>query len=103
MVSRVSASSRQFRKDMGSNAYYQYTQPHMDLVRPLRPPWISLLRYGYFFLCRLLTFILFLQGAVRAVVHAEPLTNVNKIIDELRSFEVTGRKVVVPALDKPAA
>ena len=57
----------------------------------------------FFYLSSVLTFVLFLQGAVRAVVHAEPLTNVNKIIDELRSFEVTGRKVVVPALDKPTA
>ncbi|KAJ7472074.1 chaperonin 10-like protein [Mycena latifolia] len=35
-------------------------------------------------------------GTVRAHVHSEPLKNVNKVIDELRAFEITGRKVVIP-------
>ncbi|KAJ7764921.1 hypothetical protein B0H16DRAFT_1413833 [Mycena metata] len=39
---------------------------------------------------------LFAKGTVKAHVHAEPLENVNKVIDELRAFEITGRKVVVP-------
>ncbi|KAJ7137171.1 hypothetical protein C8R44DRAFT_608177 [Mycena epipterygia] len=39
---------------------------------------------------------LFATGAVRAHVHSEPLENINKVIDELRSFEIVGRKVVVP-------
>ncbi|KAJ6580723.1 chaperonin 10-like protein [Mycena capillaripes] len=39
---------------------------------------------------------LFAKGMVRAHVHSEPLENVNKVIDELRAFEITGRKVVVP-------
>ncbi|KAJ6558302.1 hypothetical protein B0H19DRAFT_994180 [Mycena capillaripes] len=39
---------------------------------------------------------LFATGAVRAHVHSEPLENVNKVIDEIRSFEVVGRKVVIP-------
>ncbi|KAJ7828001.1 hypothetical protein B0H13DRAFT_1656560 [Mycena leptocephala] len=39
---------------------------------------------------------LFAKGIVRAHVHSEPLANVNKVIDELRAFEITGRKVVIP-------
>ncbi|KAJ7472105.1 hypothetical protein FB451DRAFT_1090298 [Mycena latifolia] len=39
---------------------------------------------------------LFAKGTVRAHVHSEPLENVNKVIDELRAFEITGRKVVIP-------
>ncbi|KAK6977899.1 hypothetical protein R3P38DRAFT_3294951 [Favolaschia claudopus] len=39
---------------------------------------------------------LFAKGIIKAVVHSEPLENVNKVIDELRSFEITGRKVVIP-------
>ncbi|KAF5350811.1 hypothetical protein D9758_010404 [Tetrapyrgos nigripes] len=39
---------------------------------------------------------LFANGSVRAIVATEPLTNVNKIIDELRAFDVRGRKVVIP-------
>ncbi|KAJ7838212.1 chaperonin 10-like protein [Mycena olivaceomarginata] len=39
---------------------------------------------------------LFATGAIRAHVHSEPLENTNKVIDELRSFEIVGRKVVVP-------
>ncbi|KAF7368802.1 alcohol dehydrogenase [Mycena venus] len=39
---------------------------------------------------------LFAKGSVRAHVHCEPLENVNKVIDELRAFEITGRKVVIP-------
>ncbi|KAJ7485083.1 hypothetical protein B0H11DRAFT_1861886 [Mycena galericulata] len=39
---------------------------------------------------------LFAKGIVRAHVHSEPLKNVNKVIDELRAFEITGRKVVIP-------
>ncbi|KAJ6501384.1 chaperonin 10-like protein [Mycena vulgaris] len=35
-------------------------------------------------------------GTVQAHVHSEPLENVNKVIDELRAFEITGRKVVIP-------
>ncbi|KAJ7641593.1 hypothetical protein FB45DRAFT_359806 [Roridomyces roridus] len=38
---------------------------------------------------------LFANGTVRAHVSSEPLENVNKVIDELRSFTVLGRKVVV--------
>jgi D-arabinose 1-dehydrogenase-like Zn-dependent alcohol dehydrogenase len=37
---------------------------------------------------------LFAKGTVRAIVATEPLSHVNKIIDELRSFNVRGRKVV---------
>ncbi|KAJ7187020.1 chaperonin 10-like protein [Mycena filopes] len=36
------------------------------------------------------------QGTVKAHVHAEPLQNVNKVIAELRAFDITGRKVVIP-------
>ncbi|KAJ7086355.1 hypothetical protein B0H15DRAFT_939527 [Mycena belliarum] len=39
---------------------------------------------------------LFAKGIVKAHVHSEPLENVNKVIDELRAFEITGRKVVIP-------
>ncbi|KAJ7485078.1 hypothetical protein B0H11DRAFT_1806390 [Mycena galericulata] len=39
---------------------------------------------------------LFAKGIVHAHVHSEPLENVNKVIDELRAFEITGRKVVIP-------
>ncbi|KAJ7764922.1 chaperonin 10-like protein [Mycena metata] len=39
---------------------------------------------------------LFVNGTVKAHVHAEPLENVNKVIDELRASEITGRKVVMP-------
>ncbi|KAJ7152930.1 chaperonin 10-like protein [Mycena filopes] len=39
---------------------------------------------------------LFAEGTVKAHLHAEPLENVNKVIDELRAFEITGRKVVIP-------
>ncbi|KAJ7186963.1 chaperonin 10-like protein [Mycena filopes] len=39
---------------------------------------------------------LFAEGTVKPHVHAEPLENVNKVIDELRAFEITGRKVVIP-------
>ncbi|KAJ7689018.1 hypothetical protein B0H17DRAFT_1067502 [Mycena rosella] len=39
---------------------------------------------------------LFAKGTVKAHVHSEPLENVNKVIDELRAFEITGRKVVMP-------
>ncbi|KAJ7139985.1 hypothetical protein C8R43DRAFT_1202064 [Mycena crocata] len=39
---------------------------------------------------------LFAKGTVRAHVHSEPLENVNKVIDELRAYEILGRKVVVP-------
>ncbi|KAJ7472021.1 chaperonin 10-like protein [Mycena latifolia] len=35
-------------------------------------------------------------GTVKAHVHSEPLENVNKVIEELRAFEITGRKVVIP-------
>ncbi|KAJ6552020.1 chaperonin 10-like protein [Mycena vulgaris] len=41
---------------------------------------------------------LFAKGTVRAHVHAEPLENVNKVIDELRAFQIIGRKVVSPHL-----
>ncbi|KAJ7116704.1 chaperonin 10-like protein [Mycena epipterygia] len=41
---------------------------------------------------------LFAEGTVRAHVHSERLEDVNAVIDELRSFEITGRKVVVPHL-----
>ncbi|KAJ7615874.1 hypothetical protein FB45DRAFT_757693 [Roridomyces roridus] len=39
---------------------------------------------------------LFAKDIIRAHVSAEPLENVNRVIDELRSFEIVGRKVVVP-------
>ncbi|KAJ7152927.1 hypothetical protein C8R46DRAFT_1302358 [Mycena filopes] len=39
---------------------------------------------------------LFAEGTVKPHVHTEPLENVNKVIDELRAFEITGRKVVIP-------
>ncbi|KAJ7187018.1 chaperonin 10-like protein [Mycena filopes] len=39
---------------------------------------------------------LFAKGIVKAHVSSEPLENVNKVIDELRAFEITGRKVVIP-------
>ncbi|KAJ7659980.1 hypothetical protein B0H17DRAFT_1095640 [Mycena rosella] len=39
---------------------------------------------------------LFAKGIVVGHVHAEPLENINKVIDELRAFEITGRKVVIP-------
>ncbi|EPQ56714.1 GroES-like protein [Gloeophyllum trabeum ATCC 11539] len=38
------------------------------------------------------------DGAVRPVVQVEPLENVNKIINELRANQVTGRKVIMPGL-----
>ena len=38
------------------------------------------------------------QGAVVPVVSAEPLGNVNKVLDDLRASRVTGRKVIVPSL-----
>lgn len=41
---------------------------------------------------------LFANGAVKAHVQEEPLRNVNKVIDQLRAFEIIGRKVVVPSL-----
>ncbi|KAJ7686176.1 hypothetical protein B0H17DRAFT_1072341 [Mycena rosella] len=41
---------------------------------------------------------LFAKGIVIGHVHAEPLENVNKVIDELRAFEIIGRKVVIPHL-----
>ncbi|KAJ7907891.1 hypothetical protein B0H13DRAFT_2017768 [Mycena leptocephala] len=41
---------------------------------------------------------LFAKGTIRAHVHSEPLENVNKVIDELRAFEIIGRKVVIPHL-----
>ncbi|KAL1730768.1 chaperonin 10-like protein [Schizophyllum commune] len=37
---------------------------------------------------------LFSNGSVKARVTAEPIENVNKIIDELRAYEVSGRKVL---------
>ena len=36
----------------------------------------------------------YIQGSVKARVTAEPIENVNKIIDELRAYEVSGRKVL---------
>ncbi|KAJ6537386.1 hypothetical protein DFH09DRAFT_930882 [Mycena vulgaris] len=39
---------------------------------------------------------LFAEGTIRPQIQSEPLENVNKVISELRSFEFTGRKVVVP-------
>ncbi|KAF7345585.1 alcohol dehydrogenase [Mycena venus] len=39
---------------------------------------------------------LFAKGTIRAHVHSEPLENVNKVLDELRASEYTGRKVVIP-------
>ncbi|KAJ7611197.1 hypothetical protein FB45DRAFT_320395 [Roridomyces roridus] len=38
---------------------------------------------------------LFAKGIVRGHVHEEPLESVNKVIDELRSSEILGRKVLV--------
>ena len=39
-----------------------------------------------------------MQGAVVPVVSAEPLENVNKVLDDLRAARVIGRKVIVPSL-----
>ncbi|KAJ6516876.1 chaperonin 10-like protein [Mycena vitilis] len=39
---------------------------------------------------------LFATGAVRAHVHTDTLENVNKVVDQIRAFEVVGRKVVIP-------
>ena len=39
-----------------------------------------------------------IQGAVVPVVSAEPLENVNKVLDDLRAARVIGRKVIVPSL-----
>ncbi|KAJ6632395.1 chaperonin 10-like protein [Mycena sp. CBHHK59/15] len=39
---------------------------------------------------------LFSKGIVRAHVETEPLENIGKVINELRSFEIIGRKVVIP-------
>ncbi|KAJ7265532.1 chaperonin 10-like protein [Mycena rebaudengoi] len=39
---------------------------------------------------------LFAKGIVRAHVHSEPLENINKVLDELRAVQITGRKVVIP-------
>ncbi|KAJ7910862.1 chaperonin 10-like protein [Mycena leptocephala] len=39
---------------------------------------------------------LFARGIIHAHIHSEPLENVNKVLDELRAYEYTGRKVVVP-------
>ncbi|KAJ7101417.1 hypothetical protein B0H15DRAFT_769596 [Mycena belliarum] len=41
---------------------------------------------------------LFSKGTIRPHVHAEPLEHINRVIDELRAFEITGRKVVIPHL-----
>ncbi|KAJ7857903.1 GroES-like protein [Mycena leptocephala] len=35
-------------------------------------------------------------GTIHAHFHSEPLENINKVIDELRASEITGRKVVIP-------
>ncbi|KAJ7622762.1 hypothetical protein DFH06DRAFT_1447331 [Mycena polygramma] len=39
---------------------------------------------------------LFATGAVRGHVHTDTLENVNKVVDQIRSFEIVGRKVVIP-------
>ncbi|KAJ7187002.1 hypothetical protein C8R46DRAFT_1273975 [Mycena filopes] len=39
---------------------------------------------------------LFAEGTVKAHVSAEPLQNINKVLDEMRAFEISGRKVVIP-------
>ncbi|KAJ7156301.1 chaperonin 10-like protein [Mycena filopes] len=39
---------------------------------------------------------LFAKGTVRAHISSEPLENINRVIDELRAFEIVGRKVVIP-------
>ncbi|KAJ7116673.1 hypothetical protein C8R44DRAFT_880029 [Mycena epipterygia] len=41
---------------------------------------------------------LFAEGVVRAHVHSGRLEDVNKVINQLRSFEITDRKVVIPDL-----
>ncbi|KAI0368691.1 N-benzyl-3-pyrrolidinol dehydrogenase [Pilatotrama ljubarskyi] len=38
------------------------------------------------------------KGIVKPVVTTEPLANVNKVLDELKASEVTGRKVIIPSL-----
>ncbi|KAI0359993.1 N-benzyl-3-pyrrolidinol dehydrogenase [Trametes cingulata] len=38
------------------------------------------------------------KGVIRPVVTTEPLAKVNKVLDELKASEVTGRKVIVPGL-----
>ncbi|KAJ7849586.1 hypothetical protein B0H13DRAFT_2088490 [Mycena leptocephala] len=39
---------------------------------------------------------LFAKGTIRPYIRSEPLENVNKVINQLRAFQITGRKVVVP-------
>ncbi len=39
---------------------------------------------------------LFAQGAVRGIFNTEPLAKVNEVIDRLRSYEITGRTVLIP-------
>ncbi|KAJ7925468.1 chaperonin 10-like protein [Mycena leptocephala] len=39
---------------------------------------------------------LFAKGIVKAHVESAPLEDANKVIDELRSFEIVGRKVLIP-------
>ncbi|KAJ7622761.1 chaperonin 10-like protein [Mycena polygramma] len=39
---------------------------------------------------------LFSTGAVRSHVESDTLENVNKVVDQIRSFEIVGRKVVIP-------
>ncbi|KAJ7152928.1 chaperonin 10-like protein [Mycena filopes] len=41
---------------------------------------------------------LFAKGTVRAHVHSAPLEKVNEVIDQVRAFNIVGRKVVVPHL-----
>ncbi|KAJ7510674.1 GroES-like protein [Mycena galericulata] len=40
---------------------------------------------------------LFAKGTIRPYIKSEPLENVGKVINQLRAFQVTGRKVVVPS------
>ncbi|KAK7031842.1 alcohol dehydrogenase [Favolaschia claudopus] len=40
------------------------------------------------------------QGVVRVQVQTEPLENINDVIDQLRAYAYTGRKVVIPNLQK---
>ncbi|KAJ6617305.1 hypothetical protein B0H10DRAFT_1797617 [Mycena sp. CBHHK59/15] len=40
---------------------------------------------------------LFAKGTIRPYIKCEPLENVNKVINELRAFQITGRKVIVPS------
>ncbi|KAJ6521120.1 hypothetical protein B0H19DRAFT_1264437 [Mycena capillaripes] len=81
------------------------TEPHFMLVQALRTSSSTILDHRVGFhgssygprSALVAVLDLFANGTVRVShVHSEPLENVNKVIDELRAFEITGRKVVIP-------